>query len=127
MAKMMTQLDILAKNVMGDGTRSVNVVGVCGVNPEEAKFKILYNEKVNFLANQGGGYCSNYPRASGNQGGIEMRVGDTVTESGVIVTPLGRKEKGRQIGSDKVLNEMKEDVSTLNQTVTSHSVSIKQL
>uniref|UniRef100_M1DZI3 Gag-pol polyprotein n=1 Tax=Solanum tuberosum TaxID=4113 RepID=M1DZI3_SOLTU len=62
MAKMMTQLNILAKNVMGAGARSVNVVGVRCVNPHEAKFEALCNEEVNFLANQGGGYRANYPR-----------------------------------------------------------------
>uniref|UniRef100_M1DRN5 Retrotransposon gag protein n=1 Tax=Solanum tuberosum TaxID=4113 RepID=M1DRN5_SOLTU len=36
MAKMMTQLDILAKNMMGSGLKSVNVVGVGRANPEEA-------------------------------------------------------------------------------------------
>uniref|UniRef100_M1DQ42 Integrase core domain containing protein n=1 Tax=Solanum tuberosum TaxID=4113 RepID=M1DQ42_SOLTU len=62
MAKMMTQLDILAKNVMGAGSKSVNAVGVRGVNPEYARFEALYNEKVNFLANQRGGYQANYLR-----------------------------------------------------------------
>uniref|UniRef100_M1DDT7 Integrase core domain containing protein n=1 Tax=Solanum tuberosum TaxID=4113 RepID=M1DDT7_SOLTU len=68
MAKIMTQLDILSKNVMGAGARNVNVVGVGCVNQDEAKFEALYNEEVNFLANQGGGYRANYPRPSGNQG-----------------------------------------------------------
>uniref|UniRef100_M1D954 Integrase core domain containing protein n=1 Tax=Solanum tuberosum TaxID=4113 RepID=M1D954_SOLTU len=68
MAKIMTQLDILSKNVMGAGARSVNDVGVGCVNPNEANFKALYNEEVNFLATQGGGYRSNYPRQGGNQG-----------------------------------------------------------
>ncbi|KAK4713447.1 hypothetical protein R3W88_019354 [Solanum pinnatisectum] len=68
MAKMMTQLDIFTKNIMDAGMRSVNIIGVSGVNPEEAKFEVLYNEEVNFLANQGGGYRANYPRPGGNQG-----------------------------------------------------------
>uniref|UniRef100_M1DVH2 Uncharacterized protein n=1 Tax=Solanum tuberosum TaxID=4113 RepID=M1DVH2_SOLTU len=66
MAKIMTQLDILSKNVMGVGTHGVNAVGVRGANPEEMKFEAMYDEEVNFLANQGGGYRSNYPRQGVN-------------------------------------------------------------
>uniref|UniRef100_M1DL55 Putative plant transposon protein domain-containing protein n=1 Tax=Solanum tuberosum TaxID=4113 RepID=M1DL55_SOLTU len=47
----MTQLDILSKNVMGVGARSVNVVGVVCVNPDEAKFEALYNEEDKTLEN----------------------------------------------------------------------------
>uniref|UniRef100_M1D9K5 Putative plant transposon protein domain-containing protein n=1 Tax=Solanum tuberosum TaxID=4113 RepID=M1D9K5_SOLTU len=67
MAKIMTQLDILSKNVMGVGAKTVNDMGVGCVNPEEVKFEVLYNEEVNFLANQRGGYRANYPRKGGNQ------------------------------------------------------------
>uniref|UniRef100_M1DZ89 Integrase core domain containing protein n=1 Tax=Solanum tuberosum TaxID=4113 RepID=M1DZ89_SOLTU len=63
----MTHLDILSKNVMGAGASSVSVVEVECTNPEEMKFEALYNEEVNFLANQGGDYRSNYPRHRGNQ------------------------------------------------------------
>uniref|UniRef100_M1DDA4 Integrase core domain containing protein n=1 Tax=Solanum tuberosum TaxID=4113 RepID=M1DDA4_SOLTU len=45
MAKIMTQLDILSKIVMGAGARSVNIVGVGCANPDESKFEALYNEK----------------------------------------------------------------------------------
>ncbi|KAK4723933.1 hypothetical protein R3W88_026712 [Solanum pinnatisectum] len=86
MAKIITQLDILSKNVMVASAHSVNIVGVGCENPKEMKFEALYNKEVNYLENQGRGYHSNYPR----QG-------------------------------------IKEDVSTLSQTVTSYYVSIKQL
>uniref|UniRef100_M1DN40 Integrase core domain containing protein n=1 Tax=Solanum tuberosum TaxID=4113 RepID=M1DN40_SOLTU len=156
--KIMTQLDILAKNVMGAGARSVNVVGVGCINPEEAKFKVLYNEEVNFLANQGGGYRTKYPRQGGNQGwnraegwrdrDREWRDRNPTWkerdgENNSCIPPHehqkpkdsegGRSEDmlsripNKVEGSDKILKEMKEDVSTLNETMTSHSVSIKQL
>lgn len=47
MDKIMAQLDILVKNDMGR-LKSVNVVGI---KPRKAQ---LYNEDVNFLANEGG-------------------------------------------------------------------------
>uniref|UniRef100_M1DPL1 Gag-pol polyprotein n=1 Tax=Solanum tuberosum TaxID=4113 RepID=M1DPL1_SOLTU len=45
MAKIMTPLDILFKNVMGAGARSVNVMGVGCANPNESKFEALNNEE----------------------------------------------------------------------------------
>jgi len=44
MAKIMTQLDILSKNIMGAGAQSIITVGVECANPEEEKFEALYNE-----------------------------------------------------------------------------------
>jgi len=68
MAKMMTQLDLLSKNVMGSVTRAVNVVGVSWLNPEDAHFDAFYNEEVSFLENQGGGFRPSYPRPGENHG-----------------------------------------------------------
>ena len=58
---MMTQMDILLKNVMGSGLKSVNFAGVNGVNTEDSHFDALYNQEVSFLANQGGGFHPSYP------------------------------------------------------------------
>ena len=68
MTKIMTQLDILSKNVIGAGTHIVNDVGVGNTNPDEMKFEALSTEEVNFLATLDGGYRSNYSSQGDNQG-----------------------------------------------------------
>ncbi|WMV09425.1 hypothetical protein MTR67_002810 [Solanum verrucosum] len=53
MAKIITQLDLLFKHVMGGGLKSVNVVGTnSGQCLNDANFAILYNEEVKYLGNQ---------------------------------------------------------------------------
>lgn len=61
--KIMTQLDILSKNIMGGGVRTVNVVGVRWADTEDMKFEAFYNEKVNFLDNQACGLSFKLPKA----------------------------------------------------------------
>uniref|UniRef100_M1DZT7 Integrase core domain containing protein n=1 Tax=Solanum tuberosum TaxID=4113 RepID=M1DZT7_SOLTU len=141
---------------MGVGARGVNVVCVEGVNPKEMKFEAMYDEEVNFLTNQGGGYCSNNPRQGGNQGFVrdeawkdrdrEWRDRNPNSKDGEKdrYVPLHGRQKPNNLegdrsknmlsrilnkveGPDKLLKGMKEDVSTLSLTVTSHSDSMKQL
>ena len=62
MARMMTE------HVMRDGHKIVNTVSInSSVNLDEANFKAMYNEALQFLANQGG-YRQSNPRSGGNQG-----------------------------------------------------------
>ncbi|WMV45844.1 hypothetical protein MTR67_039229 [Solanum verrucosum] len=67
MAKMMTQIDLLTKHVVGRGSKVVNAVEVSGVNPDEAHFVAMFNKEVHFLTNQAGGFHLSYPRSGGNQ------------------------------------------------------------
>ena len=42
-------MNIMEKELMGSGAKSVNVVGVGVVNLHEAHFEAIYNEEINFL------------------------------------------------------------------------------
>jgi len=60
-AKIITQLDLLSKYVIGSGLKFVNAVGTnSGQCLDDAKFEALYNEKVQYLGNQVGGSHPNY-------------------------------------------------------------------
>lgn len=60
MENIRTKLDILSKIFVGVFVQSVNIVVVRCVNLYETKFESLYNDEVNFLANKGCSYHSNY-------------------------------------------------------------------
>lgn len=98
MEKMMNQLDILAKNAMGVGTRNVNVVDVGGVNLEEAKFEVLYNDEVKSYPTKKKFFMQTTQGRVVIEVRIQMRDGEILIESDLIGTSLGKKEKRRKIG-----------------------------
>ncbi|MDV3168681.1 MAG: hypothetical protein Q8776_02510, partial [Sweet potato little leaf phytoplasma] len=54
------------------------------IESDKSKFQSLYNKEVNFVANQGGGYRSNYPRAVLTKD--EVEIGKIETKNGKIKT-----------------------------------------
>uniref|UniRef100_M1DJ97 Integrase core domain containing protein n=1 Tax=Solanum tuberosum TaxID=4113 RepID=M1DJ97_SOLTU len=104
---MMTQLDLLSKNVMGSGSKVVNVVGVSRVNPDDAHFEALYNEKKR------DGDKERYIPPHERQKPKEQRADPKNFRTKNMLARIFNKVER----SNKVLKEMKEDVSTLNQTV----------
>ncbi|WMV59004.1 hypothetical protein MTR67_052389 [Solanum verrucosum] len=63
MDKVVTQLDLLSKYVLGDGLKSADAVGTnSGKFPNDVKFEALYIEEVQYLGNQIGGSHPNYQR-----------------------------------------------------------------
>ncbi|WMV33826.1 hypothetical protein MTR67_027211 [Solanum verrucosum] len=139
MTKMMTEMDLLTKHVMGGGYKAVNVVGdSSGMSTNDAKFDAMYNELVQF-----GGFSSEIFKV-----GRESRLKQRWDGDKDRYLPPYDRPKPKELnahperfwtedmlarilnkveGSDKVLKEMQADFSSLNQTVTSHSISIKQL
>ncbi|XP_049399735.1 uncharacterized protein LOC125863770 [Solanum stenotomum] len=116
-AKIMTQLHTLAKNVM--------------------EFEALYNKKVNLQANQKGNYHAKSSRPGGNKGWNREGEKDRYVPPHEIQKPKDSKSswKDNMLShilhkveeSNKVWKELKKDVMTLHQMVTSYSIAIKQL
>uniref|UniRef100_M1DJG4 Gag-pol polyprotein n=1 Tax=Solanum tuberosum TaxID=4113 RepID=M1DJG4_SOLTU len=134
MAKMMPQMDLLSKHVMGSRSKAMNAVVVNGVNPDDVHFEALYTEQVHSLENQEGdrdtewhdrgtnwkeryGQKDLYVPPHERQKTKEQRANhENFRTQDMLARILNRVE-----GSYKVLKEMKDDVLSLNQTFVSHS------
>ncbi|WMV41421.1 hypothetical protein MTR67_034806 [Solanum verrucosum] len=87
MAKIMTQMDLLMKHVIGVSYKVLNAVGAnSGVSLDDAQFEAICNEDVLFLSNHVGVSRPSYPRSVGIKVGIEimMIVGEIKIEIGAI-------------------------------------------
>uniref|UniRef100_M1DTG9 Integrase core domain containing protein n=1 Tax=Solanum tuberosum TaxID=4113 RepID=M1DTG9_SOLTU len=156
MTKMMTQMTLLTKHVMGGGYKVVS--------PDDVEFETMYDEEVHFLSRQAWGSRLSYLKSGGNQGwnkncedgwiGRDRNWCDqdtywknkddtndhfvhnynnpkskepyNDTESFWTEDMLSRILTKVE-GSDEVVKEMKADVSSLKKMVMYHSTSIKQL
>lgn len=52
MAKIMTQIDLIIKYVMGVGSKTVNAIGISScMRLDEEKFETMCNKEVKFMSN----------------------------------------------------------------------------
>uniref|UniRef100_M1DBK7 Integrase core domain containing protein n=1 Tax=Solanum tuberosum TaxID=4113 RepID=M1DBK7_SOLTU len=100
MAKIMTQLDMLSKIVMGVGARSVNVVGVGCAYPYESKFEALYNEEVGKIEIVNGGTVIYIGR-------MGKRIDLTRSKAAERTIPAQEKTKGITINEDTTISRGK--------------------
>ncbi|WMV41908.1 hypothetical protein MTR67_035293 [Solanum verrucosum] len=127
MAKIMTQMDLLTKNVMGGGYKDMNTVGAnSGVSPDDAQFEDMYNVEVQFLSNQTGGSRPSYPRSGGNHGGNRDR-DDDMARSKLLVRGLapGNKAKGKGINSTHLTSSESEREEDVESRTPIHTLAIE--
>jgi len=69
MAKMMTQLELLTKHVIGVPAKVVNAVTSKPYEDDDEEQNL--DEEIWYLANYSGGFCPTYQRQGENQGWMD--------------------------------------------------------
>ena len=99
------QHDILFKNVIGEGTCSVNSMGVVSKNLDDMKFEALYSEEVNSQQTKVVVIGRTTEDRVVNKVGLERMDGRIKTKNGEIEIRLGKIERGLGMSlpmSDKI-------------------------
>ncbi|XP_059310579.1 uncharacterized protein LOC132061921 [Lycium ferocissimum] len=139
MAKLVTQMDLLTKHVLGGGSKRVNVVGSCeGDSMDEQCFQVC-EEKDNFINNQAGVPIQTTKVLIKDLGGKVngIKVGTRIAEIKGGAKILGILIGGTTIkgvittikveSTDSFYKETRDEMKSLGQIIGFHSTTIKQL